>query len=479
MAHVSYSSRDAGWFAKRTLKRHAGVLHLWALGVGAVISGDFFGWNFGFQAGGFGGLLVALALVTLLYIGLCFSVAEMSPALPHAGGAYSFARTSMGPLAGYITGLAENMEYIFTPATIVVGIGGYLGAIFGTPQAMEPVWWLACYAIFVGLNVWGVELSFRVCVWITACALAVLCIFYAGAIPLFDWRRHGLAGGPFLPKGVNGVLTALPFALWLYLGIEQLPLTAEEAHDPARDMPKGILLALATLIVCSFATPVLSGGIPPGANGIATSTEPLMVGFRTIFGTNAWSRLLALFACTGLIASFHAIIYAYGRQIFSLSRAGYFPPWLSTIHRTRRTPWPALVIGAALGYGAALAIWFAGQNSPVGAVLLNMAVFGAVIAYVLQMVSFIVLRMKLPGIARPYRSPLGIAGAVVAALISMVTLGALFLNPDYNKGVWGACIWFACGVAYFLLYARKRLILAPEEEFAMSQGRRAEGAAAD
>src|ERR1700752_1564240 len=95
---------------ERGLKRHAGVFHLWALGVGAVISGDFFGWNFGLIEGGFGGLLAALAVMTLLFAALCSSIAEMTPALPHAGGAYSFARTAMGPWGGYITGLAENME---------------------------------------------------------------------------------------------------------------------------------------------------------------------------------------------------------------------------------------------------------------------------------------------------------------------------------------------------------------------------------
>ncbi len=109
------------------LRRHAGAFHLWALGVGAVISGDFFGWNFGLVSGGFGGLLAALAVMTVLYVCLCVSLAEMSPALPHAGGAYSFARTALGPWAGCITGLAENIEYIFTPAVIVVGVGGYLG----------------------------------------------------------------------------------------------------------------------------------------------------------------------------------------------------------------------------------------------------------------------------------------------------------------------------------------------------------------
>src|SRR5689334_10464671 len=159
---VTYTCANDQYFAQRGLRRHARVLHLWALGVGAVISGDFFGWNFGLIAGGFGGMLAALAIITLLYIGLCFSIAEMSPALPHTGGAYSFARTSMGPWGGYVTGLAENMEYILTPAVIVVGVGGYLSAIFGTPPSYAPLWWLACYAIFVAFNIGGVAMSFRV-----------------------------------------------------------------------------------------------------------------------------------------------------------------------------------------------------------------------------------------------------------------------------------------------------------------------------
>src|SRR5205807_4587705 len=129
-------------------------------------------------AGGFGGMFVALAIMTVMYAGLCFSIAEMSPALPHTGGAYSFARTAMGPWVGYVTGLAENMEYILTPATIVVGIGGYLGAIFGTSKSHEPLWWLVCYAIFVALNVYGVALSFRFSVFIALASLGVLIVFW-------------------------------------------------------------------------------------------------------------------------------------------------------------------------------------------------------------------------------------------------------------------------------------------------------------
>jgi ethanolamine permease len=444
------------------------VFHLWALGVGAVISGDFFGWNFGFAAGGFGGLIGALLIITVLYIGLCCSLAELSPALPHTGGAYSFARTTMGPWGGYLTGLAENMEYIFTPATIVVGIGGYLGAIFGTPASWTPLWWLVCYVVFVLLNIWGVEMSFRVSALTTIGALAVLAVFYAGAIPLFDPGRWAVDAGGLFPHGVNGVFASLPFALWVYLGIEQLPLTGEESRDPGRDMPKGIFWSLATLIVCSLLTPILSGGIPPGAHKVGESQEPLFLGFQSIFGAGMGARLLALCAVTGLIASFHAIIYAYGRQIYSLARAGYFPSWLSKTHGRRQTPHCALISGAVLGYAAALGIWFAGANSKAGAILLNMAVFGAVLAYVMQMASFVLLRRNHADLARPYRSPLGNFGAVVAAAIAMVTLAALFLNPDYRAGAYGAAVWFALGIGWFACYARHRLIVSPEEEFALS-----------
>jgi len=267
-------------------------------------------------------------------------------------------------------------------------------------------------------------------------------------------------------KGWKGSLAALPFALWLYLGIEQLPLAAEESHDPRRDMPKGILYGLMTLIGCSFLTVILSAGIAPGAAKLGASQEPLVLSFQTIAGTQ-WTKLFAVVASIGLIASFHTILYAYGRQIYSLSRAGYFPRWLSVTHPKHQTPVRALIAGSLLGLAAALGIYWFGQNSQVGAILLNMAVFGAVLAYILQMASFLILRRNLPSIERPYVSPLGIAGALTAAAIAGITLIVLFLNPDYNKGVWGAAVWFALGIAYFALYARKRLVLSPEEEFAV------------
>src|SRR5207248_6369060 len=139
----------------------------------------------------------------------------------------------------------------------------------------------------------------------------------------------------------------------------------------------------------------------------------------------------------------------------------------------------ALLAGSALGFLVALAIHLAPQGSPVGAILLNMAVFGAVLAYILQMASFIVLRLRFPKMERPYVSPVGIAGAATAAGIAGLTLVTLFRNPDYNKGVIGAAVWFLLGLGYYAGYARRRLVLAPEEEAALAASNAANNAASN
>lgn len=493
---VTYQNAGKDYFEKRGLKRHAKVWSLWALGVGAVISGHFSGWNFGIGAGGWGGLFIASIIITIMYLGLIFSLAEMSPALPHTGGAYSFARSAMGPWGGFITGLAESIEYIMTPAVIVFFIGSYLTGIFETPAAWQPLWWIGCYILFVALNYWGVAVSFKISVIVTVLALAVLAIFWVSAIPHADFTRWALnigvdpdgalielpeGGGAFLPKGWVGVLAALPFAVWLFLAIEELPLAAEESVDPKKDMPKGLIFGLFTLIFSAVMIMFLNasiGGLAEGqmhgAFSLATSAEPLLDGFRIIYGADV-AKLLALFAVIGLIASFHTIIFAYGRQIYSLSRAGYYPAAMSITHGIRKTPHIALFTGTAIGLAVIMAVWFSlgseKGGAVIGATLLNMAVFGAMISYAFQGISFILLRKNMPNIERPYRSPLGIPGAAATVVIALVTLYYQLQDPVYRAGVYAALAWYVAGVIYFALIGRHKLVLSPEEEFALTGGK--------
>ena len=176
----------------------------------------------------------------------------------------------------------------------------------------------------------------------------------------------------------------------------------------------------------------------------------------------------------GLIASFHTIIFAYGRQIYSLSRAGYYPAILSVTHGSRKTPHLALFTGTAMGLAIIMAVWFAlgaeKGGALIGATLLNMAVFGAMISYAFQGLSFIQLRRKMPNIERPYRSPLGIPGASATVLIAIVTLYYQLQDPVYRNGVYAALAWYVLGILYFIFIGRHKLVLSPEEEFAISGG---------
>ncbi len=485
---VRYEEVGDDYFERRKLRRYAGVFSLWALGVGAVISGHFSGWNFGLGFG-WGSMFLATIVITVMYLGLTYSLAEMSPALPHTGGAYSFARSSMGPWGGFVTGVAENIEYVLTPAVVVYFIGAYMGAIMETGPAVQPLYWIFGYAVFVGANLFGVELSFRVTVFVTLLALGCLAFFYIAALPQIDFTRWAMnvgvgadgalvelpeGGGSWFPDGVHGVLAALPFAVWLYLAIEQLPLAAEESEDPRRDMPKGILLGILTLVISAFAVLTINSSLSPGSWGLKASGEPLLEGFRALFGTDI-AKILALVAIAGLVASFHAIIFAYGRQIYSLSRAGYFPRFLSVTHGAHHTPQAALVAGTVLGLGVMLLIWFGyGQEQGgafIGAALLNMAVFGAMISYVMQALSFILLRIKLPDIERPYRSPFGIPGALATLVIALVTIYFQVTDAAFRTPVLLVAAYYALAIVYFAIVGRTRLVRSPEEEFALSQGR--------
>jgi ethanolamine permease len=397
----------------------------------------------------------------------------------------------MGPWGGFITGLAENMEYVITPA-VVVGAMGFLMqdivvslfSVTGSPWWNSPItWWAVFYIVFVGINYIGIKITMRFTVVINILALGILAFFFISVLVsgkfdgslLFNIKPDP-GQSSFLPHGLGGIFPAIPFAIWFYLAIEELPLAAEESHDPKRDVPRATIWGITTLVLTGALTLVLNPAVDGGAAKIGVSATPLFDGFKGVFGAGTAATLLALIGLVGLIASFFTIIYAYGRNTYSLSRAGYFPKWLSITDRKRKTPHVALIAGGLVGYGLAVLIYELGKSSGflagqiVGA-LLYMAVFGAVISYAMQCLSFILLRLKLPHIERPYRSFFGIPGAAIAGIIAVVALISLYSNGDYRPGVYGTLIYFLFGIAYFAIAGRHRLVLSPEEEFALTSGK--------
>ncbi len=468
--NIEYGNVAENYLEKRQLRKGAaGWVLLAGLGVAYVISGDFSGWNLGLAEGGWGGLLIAFLLMGLMYVCMVFGLAELSSTLPTAGAGYGFARRALGPLGGFATGMAILIEYTMAPAAISTFIAGYVQALGILPESV-PVWtiYLAAYAIFIGIHLWGVGEALRLMFAITAVAVIALIVFVFAAVPHFDASNlfdieptAALGSSTFLPMGISGLLASLVFGIWFFLAIEGVPLAAEESADPKRDMPRGIITAMAILVVFGALMLILVPGVA-GATAMGESDNPLPEALRQAYGENsALATFVNWAGLAGLVASFFSIIFAYSRQLFALSRAGYLPKWMS-LTGGRRTPVLALIVPGTIGF--ILAILVDGN----GGILLNVAVFGATVSYVMLNLSHIRLRIKEPDLPRGYRTPGGIVTTSIALVLASVAVVATFF-VDITAAAIAAGV-FLVALAYFWFYSRHHLVAsAPEEEFAQIQ----------
>ncbi|MFH0232561.1 ethanolamine permease [Vibrio diabolicus] len=452
-------SKHQEYLAKRQLKRGtAGWILLAGLGVSYVISGDFAGWNFGIAQAGWGGFLIAAIAMAVMYFTLVLSLAEMSAAIPAAGGGYSFARQAMGPTGGFFTGLSVLIEYALAPAAIVIFIGSAVNELVGIDG---PVVYALFYAVFIAIHMAGVGEALKVMMVISG--LAVLAILITTAVlighfdvnNLFDIAPATAQATEILPFGWYGVWAALPFAMWLFLAVEGVPLAAEEAKNPAKDVPKGIIGAMLFLLLTATLVVVLLAGAV-GSKVIGDSAVPLVDALK-LTGNSTIAMAVNLLGLAGLIASFFSIIYGYSRLVFALSRAGYLPQTLS-LTSDKKVPSRALLVPGVFGFLVSLT----GE----GDLILAMAVVGATVSYALMSLSHILLRIKQPELARPYKTPGGVITSSISLVLSLIAMtGVYAFDPSAFFMTMGL---FLIGGVYYGLYSRNKLVAATaEEEFAM------------
>jgi ethanolamine permease len=458
---VDYENVDQSYLEKRQLKQGAaGWVLLAGLGVSYVISGDFAGWNFGLAQGGFGGMLIATLLIATMYTCMVFGLAELSAMIPTAGGGYGFARRAMGPVGGFLTGTAILLEYAIAPAAIAVFIGGYTGELLGIDG---PFVYAAFYAAFIGIHLWGTGEALKIMLAITAIAVLALVLFVIGMLPHFSWNNlmdipvnaDAVGASPWLPEGYWGIWGAIPFAIWLFLAVEGVPLAAEESKDPARDMPRGIITAMLILLLLGGLVLFLAPG-GSGAAFMADHAAPLVGALQAVHGEDSMlATVVNIVGLAGLIASFFSIIFAYSRQVFALSRAGYLPRWLSVTSQ-RKVPTLALVVPGVFGFSLSL--------TGAGDLMITMAVFGATLSYALMMAAHVLLRLREPELERPYRTPGGVLTTGIAFVLSLVAFASTFVVSQ-EAALWSA-VFYGLLVAYFVLFSRHHLVAqAPEEEF--------------
>lgn len=419
---------------KPSLKKALTTVHLWSIAVGLVISGEYFGWNYGWGVAGTVGMLIATLAVTVLYITFVFSFTELTTSIPNAGGPFEYAHRALGPVGGLIAGYATLIEFLFATPAIAFALGSYIHFLYPALGVIPVA--IGCYAVFTFINLLGIKESAVFTLIVTLLAIAELLIFMGIVAPHFEMKIFLHDGMPF---GWGGVFAALPFAIWFYLAIEGVAMVAEEAKDPMNTIPKGYLLGIATLVVLALGVMIFTGGISDWKN-LSALDYPLPEAIGIVLGKdNSLTKIFTSIGLFGLVASFHSIIMGYSRQIFSLARKNYLPSSLAALHPRFQTPHRALFVGGAIGILAILS----GKTAE----LIIFSALGAVVMYIVSMVSLFVLRRKEPLMERPFKAPFYPYFPALALVLSVICLLSIvwynvFLSVLFFGGLVAAVLLF-------------------------------------
>ena len=446
----------------KTLRKGLNGFHLWGLAVGLVISGEYFGWSYGWASAGTLGFLITTVVVAIMYTAFIFSFTELTTAIPHAGGPFAYAHRAFGPDAAFFAGVATLIEFVFAPPAIALAIGAYLAVQF---PGLDPKLAAAgAYVVFVTLNILGVTIAANFELFVTILAIAELLVFMGVVSPGFSWSHfagHGWAGQAAPHVGmIGGVVSAAPFAIWFFLAIEGVAMAAEEAETP-RVIPVAYIAGILTLLALAFGVMIFAGGVGDWRL-ISNINDPLPQAMKIVVGSHSgWLHMLVWLGLFGLIASFHGIIMGYSRQMFALGRARYLPGVLARLHPRFGTPYVAILAGAVVGV---IAIYsdslLSIQGQSLTAAIVTLSVFGALTAYVISMASLFRLRAKEPDLHRSYLAPAYPFAPAIALVLALACLVAMAVMNWQVFTVY--LVLIGGGYGLYRLFGQSSRILAPE-----------------
>lgn len=432
------------------LKKALTPIGLWAIAVGLVVSGDYYGFAYGFAEGGPVSFLISFIPVTLMYVPFLFCYTELATSIPHAGGPSAYARRAMGPFAGFITGFSVLIAFLISPCAVALATGALVNYLVPSIPALAAT--VVFFIFFMLINLTGIETSSKLELVVTIVSLIGLVIFAILAIPHFEVDTF-VGGGEPITNGFKGIAGAMTFSMWFYFAIDGAAMNAEEMKSP-RDIPKGYIPAVITLFITSLIAIILPAGIAD-YNAIASVDYPLAIALETPYGAaSIWPKLIAAIALFAMVASFSAIILSFSRQTYAMGRTGYLPAIFAKVNG-KGCPTVGLIVPGTI----ALIVTVLTNDT---GLMVTISVFAALIMYVLAILSTFIMRSKEPNLERPFS-----AGKVmpVLALIFVIVLFACVLWANISVLIW-VIVVYAVAVIYYLVYGKKN-IRPIEEEFNM------------
>jgi ethanolamine permease len=410
---------------KVSLLRVLGPGHVWALGVGIVLVGEFMGWNFAVGKGGLIAALIACWFAGLLYTCVAMIDSEVTSTVAAAGGQYAQAKHIVGPLMAFNVGLFLVMAYTMLEAANAITLG-YLVQTVGTMAGFEgghdKPFIVLTIMFLAWLNYRGVYATLTFNLVITALAfIAIVVLFLALTVGRIAPLNHAaMINGDTLPYGWMGVVASMHFGLWYYLGIEGTTQAAEEVRSPARALPLGTMTGIITLLIAASMTWYICAGLMPWEY-LGQAVTPLFDAARL---TDSMALMVLLFIGTifATLASANGCINDASRACFSMGRDHYLPTWFGAVHPKYRTPFRSII------FLVPVALMFA-LGAPLDQVI-TFSILSGLLGYTVMSFNMIMFRRKWPlgSIKRGYVHPLHPLPAIVLLALCCITYFAVFLG---------------------------------------------------
>jgi APA family basic amino acid/polyamine antiporter len=462
--------KEASHSDEHSLKRTLGKTNLVMLGIGAIIGAGIFVLT-GAAASQHAGPAVVISFivagVACAFAGLCYS--EFASMIPIAGSAYTYAYATLGEFIAWIIGWDLILEYLFGASTVAVGWSGYVVSFlkdFGVvippylssaPIAYDPATHtytstgaflnlpaMFVIAIMTWLLVVGIRESANFNNVIVLIKVAVILLFVG-----FGWQYiHPENWTPFIPEntgnfgefGWSGIVRAAGIIFFAYIGFDAVSTAAQEAKNPQKDMPWGIL---GSLVVCTIIY-ILVGLVMTGivSYKLLNDPAPIAVAVNTAGDGLNWLRpLIKTGAIAGLSSVILVMLMGQPRIFFSMSKDGLLPASFSKVHKKYKTPHITTIITGAV------AMFVAGLF-PIG-LLGELVSIGTLLAFVIVCGGVLVLRYKRPELKRPFKTPLF---PVVPILGMASSIGLMYFLPG---DTWiRLIVWMGIGVAIYFLYSK-------------------------
>jgi len=475
---------EAAGAGEQTLKRALGPINLVTLGIGAIIGAGIFVLT-GTAAAQFAGPAIVISYIIAgvgcVFAGLCY--AEFASMLPIAGSAYTYGYATMGELVAWIIGWALVLEYAFGAATVAVGWSGFVSsllaffgtrlpfnptpklafALFGHPIAAQvDIFALAAIIVITVILVVGVRESANFNSGAVMIKVSVVLIFIglALAFAFGNWQHMMANWHPFIPKntghfgqfGWSGIMRGAGVVFFAYIGFDAVSTAAQEAKNPQKDMPFGIL---GSLVVCTVLY-IFVAGLLTGIKPYTSLNVPAPVADGAAAIGVRWGVLLIdLGAIAGLASVMLVMLLGQSRVLYTMSNDGLLWSWVGRLHPRFCTPYiTSIVVGL---FAAFLAAFF-----PI-TLLGELVSLGTLLAFSIVCLGVIVMRARHPEIHRPFRTP----WVPVVPICGIIVSVALMLSLDAPAWI-GFVSWLIIGQIIYFTYSRRhskvQLALAAQSE---------------